>query len=139
MLHLDPPAEPLTAHLRRLHVQLDPEQYPGADGELVYERARHQGPHLSEISVRCAPPLPFLSLTAAMAEKQQSRKCMCRWWLHGCPGDARERRASEPAPQAWPGTQAAGLQARGGAHCGGGRARAAALRAGAAAGGAAGL
>lgn len=49
-----PPPEPFTAHLRRLRIELDPDQYRGADGELVFERARHQGPHLSEITVRCA-------------------------------------------------------------------------------------
>ena len=50
-----PAPEPFTAHVRRMRIELDPAQYPGADGELVYERARHQGPHVNELTVRRAP------------------------------------------------------------------------------------
>lgn len=49
-----PAPEPFTAHVRRMRIELDPAQYPGTDGELVYERARHLGPHVNELTVRCA-------------------------------------------------------------------------------------
>ncbi|GIL78098.1 hypothetical protein Vretifemale_7526 [Volvox reticuliferus] len=42
----------LTAVLRRVEVQLDPEQYPGDAGRVVWDKGNHAGPHREAVEVR---------------------------------------------------------------------------------------
>ncbi|KAL6784084.1 hypothetical protein ACKKBG_A04730 [Auxenochlorella protothecoides x Auxenochlorella symbiontica] len=49
---------PFTHYIRKLTVQLDPEQYPGSSGTIVWERARHDLEERESFIVRRAGRLP---------------------------------------------------------------------------------
>lgn len=46
------PAQALSHYLRRLRVELDPEQYSGPEGTAAWERAQHVGPHVESFQIR---------------------------------------------------------------------------------------
>lgn len=53
---------PMSWHIRRLSIRLDPKQYPN-DGVITWTKTLHEGPHKEKFSVRCGllgfayPPL----------------------------------------------------------------------------------
>lgn len=44
--------QPGTSYMRRVEVRLDPEQYPGDQGLIVWDRSRHIGPFKDQLEVR---------------------------------------------------------------------------------------
>lgn len=45
-------AQALSYYVRRLRVELDPEQYPGPEGTVAWERAQHVGPHVESFQIK---------------------------------------------------------------------------------------
>ncbi|GAB4817018.1 hypothetical protein N2152v2_004064 [Parachlorella kessleri] len=46
------PRHPFTHYIRRLQVQLDPQQYPGPEGRVLWEKSRHDREHRDSFEIR---------------------------------------------------------------------------------------